>query len=55
MILVSEPQNEEFIRKTGFEFATTVEEAYEMAKKKLPENYTITVMAHGANTLPKMD
>ena len=55
VILVSEPQNEEFIRKTGVEFATTVEEAYEMAKKKLPENYTITVMAHGANTLPKMD
>lgn len=54
VILVSEPQNEEFIRKTGFEFAATIEEAYEIAKKNLPEDYSITVMAHGANTLPKM-
>lgn len=55
VVLVSEPQNEEFIRKAGFEFAENIEDAYEIAKKKLPENFTITVMAHGANTLPKLD
>ena len=55
VILVSEPQNEEFIRNAGMEFATDVNEAYEMAKKKLPEDFTITMMAQGANTLPKVD
>lgn len=53
VILVSEPQNERFIRNAGMEFATDVTEAYEIAKKKLPEEFTITIMAQGANTLPK--
>ena len=54
IILVSEPQNKEFIEKAGLHFATDVNEAYEMAKKQLPQDFTITVMEHGANTLPKL-
>ena len=54
IILVSEAQNKEFIEKAGLHFATDVNEAYEMAKKQLPENFTITIMEHGANTLPKL-
>ena len=52
-ILVSLPKNKEFIEKAGMIAATSIEEAIEIAEKKLGrDNYTITVMAHAANTVP---
>ena len=54
VILVSAPENEDFIRRGGFEFAPDIETAYEMGKEKLGEKFTVTLMTHGANTLPKL-
>ena len=54
VILVSAPENEDFIRRGGFEFAPDIETAYQMGKEKLGENFTVTLMTHGANTLPKL-
>jgi len=52
-ILVSLPQNKEFIEKAGMIAATSLEEAILIAEKKLGRaDYTITVMAHAANTVP---
>ena len=52
-ILVSLPQNKEFIEKAGMIAATSIEEAIAIAEKKLGRtDYTITVMAHAANTVP---
>lgn len=52
-ILVSLPQNKEFIEKAGMTFAASLEEAILIAEQKLGrEDYTITVMAHAANTVP---
>jgi len=52
-ILVSLPQNKEFIEKTGMIAATSIEEAILIAEKILGrKDYTITVMAHAANTVP---
>jgi nickel-dependent lactate racemase len=52
-IVVSMPQNKEFIEKTGMLAASSLEEAVCMAEEKLgKKEYTITVMAHGANTVP---
>jgi len=52
-ILVSLPQNKEFIEKAGMIAATSMEEAISIAEKILGrEDYTITIMAHAANTVP---
>jgi len=52
-ILVSLPQNKEFIEKTGMIAATSIEEAILIAEEKLGrKDYTITVMTHAANTVP---
>jgi nickel-dependent lactate racemase len=52
-IVVSMPQNKAFIEKTGMLAAESLEEAVYLAEKKLgTKEYTITVMAHGANTVP---
>jgi len=52
-ILVSLPQNKEFIEKAGMIAATSLEEAIGIAEKILDrKDYTITVMAHAANTVP---
>lgn len=52
-IVVSLPRNKEFIEKTGMLAAANLEEAVRMAEEKLgKKDYTITIMAHGANTVP---
>ena len=52
-ILVSLPQNKEFIEKAGMIAATSIEDAILIAEKILNrKGYTITVMAHAANTVP---
>lgn len=52
-ILVSLPENKAFIEKTGMIAATSLEEAILIAEEKLGrKDYTITVMAHAANTVP---
>lgn len=52
-IVVSLPQNKEFIEKAGMLTAVSLDEAITMAEKIIgKEEYTITVMAHGANTVP---
>lgn len=53
MIVVTKPENAEFIRKTGMIPAATAEEAMQIAKEKIGrEDFTITVMCHAANTVP---
>ncbi len=52
-ILVSLPENKAFIEKTGMIAATSLEEAIVIAEEKLGrKDYTITIMAHAANTVP---
>ncbi|WP_378954915.1 nickel-dependent lactate racemase [Pelosinus sp. sgz500959] len=52
-ILVSLPENKEFIEKTGMIAAASLEEAIQIAEEKLGrKDYSITVMAHAANTVP---
>lgn len=52
-IVVSLPQNKDFIEKAGMLTAVSLEEALTMAGEILgKDDYTITVMAHGANTVP---
>lgn len=52
-IVVSLPRNKEFIEKTGMIAAASLEEAIKIAEEKLGrKDYTITVMAHAANTVP---
>lgn len=52
-IVVSLPQNKEFIEKAGMLTAASLAEAIAMAEEIIGQkNYTITVMAHGANTVP---
>lgn len=52
-IVVSLPRNKEFIEKAGMIPATSLEEAILIAEKKLGRtDYTITIMAHAANTVP---
>ena len=53
MIVVTKPENAEFIRKTGMIPAASAEEAMEIARKKIGrDDFTITVMSHAANTVP---
>mgnify|MGYP000408762401 CR=1 FL=1 len=59
IILVTKPENFEAIRKTNQIPVATVEEAWEIAKKKMEDegkkDYTITVMAHCASIVPYKD
>ncbi len=53
MIVVTKPENAEFIRKTGMIPATSAEQAIQIAREKIGrDDFTITVMAHAANTVP---
>jgi nickel-dependent lactate racemase len=53
IIIVTRPENTDFIRKTGMIPATSAAEALGIAHEKLGrDNYTITVMTHGAGTVP---
>jgi len=53
MIVVTKPENAEFIRKTGMIPASSAEEAMQIARKKIGrDDFTITVMSHAANTVP---
>ena len=52
-IVVTLPENKAFIEKAGMIAVTTFAEAIQLAEKKLArKDYTITVMAHAANTVP---
>ncbi|EIW22826.1 nickel-dependent lactate racemase [Pelosinus fermentans] len=52
-IVVSLPQNKVFFEKAGMLTASSLDEAITMAEKIINKTeYTITVMAHGANTVP---
>ncbi|WP_312522317.1 nickel-dependent lactate racemase [Anaerospora sp.] len=52
-IVVTLPENKAFIEKAGMIAVTTMEEAMAIAEEKLGrKDYTITVMAHAANTVP---
>lgn len=53
VIVVTKPENADFIRKTGYIPATSADEALALAKKALgKEEFTITCMTHAANTAP---
>lgn len=53
LIVVTKPENVDFVKKTGMIPATSAEEALAIARQKLGrEDYTITVMGHAANTVP---
>ncbi|MDR3560327.1 MAG: nickel-dependent lactate racemase [Negativicutes bacterium] len=53
LIVVTLPENAAFIEKGGMIPATTIEEAIDIAGKKLGRaDYSITVMPHAANTVP---
>ncbi|MDF2572928.1 MAG: larA 4 [Sporomusa sp.] len=52
-IIVTLPENKDFIEKAGLIAATTLEEAMAIAEQKLGrKDYTITIMPHAANTVP---
>lgn len=53
MIIVTKPENADFIRKTGMIPASSAAEAMQIAKEKIGRSdFTITVMSHAANTVP---
>ena len=53
MIVVTKPENAEFIRKTGMIPASSAEEAMRIAREKIGrDDFTIAVMSHAANTVP---
>jgi nickel-dependent lactate racemase len=53
LIIVTKPENAEFIRNAGMIPAITAEEAFIIAKEKLGrEDFTITLMPAAANTVP---
>jgi lactate racemase len=53
LIVVTLPENKVFIEKAGMIPATTLAEAVQIAEEKLNrKDYTISVMSHGANTVP---
>ncbi|TWH47324.1 nickel-dependent lactate racemase [Sporomusa sp. KB1] len=52
-VMVTRPENAEFVSKTGMIAATTIEDALRIAREKCgTDNPTYTVMPQGANTLP---
>jgi len=53
LIIVTKPENADFIRATGMIPATSAEEAMQIAREKLgEEDFTITVMTEAATTVP---
>ncbi|MBP2656421.1 MAG: hypothetical protein H6Q73_3990 [Firmicutes bacterium] len=53
LIIVTLPENKIFIEKAGMIPATTLDEALLIAEEKLNrKDYTISVISHGANTVP---
>ncbi|MDU4960835.1 MAG: nickel-dependent lactate racemase [Sporomusaceae bacterium] len=53
LIIVTKPENCDFIRNAGMIPASSAEEALAIAREKLGrDDYTITVMGHAANTVP---
>ncbi|MBP2663433.1 MAG: larA 4, partial [Firmicutes bacterium] len=53
LIIVTLPQNKDFITKAGMIPAASLEEAIAIAEQKLGrKDYSITVMPHAANTVP---
>lgn len=55
-IVVTLPENKAFVEKAGMIFAASMDEAMALAEQKLARNdYTITVMAHAANTVPLLN
>lgn len=54
-IMVTKPENEAFIRKANMIPVTNIDDALRLAYEKCgTENPKITVMPHGANTLPQL-
>lgn len=55
VIIVTKPENAEFVRHAGFIPAATAEEAMQIAREKLgKDDFSITVMAEAATTVPLM-
>ena len=53
MIVVTKPENADFVRKTGMIPASSAAEAMQIAREKIGRSdFTITVMTHAANTVP---
>jgi lactate racemase len=53
LIIITLPQNKDFITKAGMIPAASLEEAIAIAEQKLGrKDYSITVMPHAANTVP---
>ena len=53
LILVTRPENAEYVRKTGMIPVSSAEEAMRVARQKIGrDDFTITVMSHAANTVP---
>lgn len=53
LIIVTKPENTDFMRRAGIIPATGLAEAYDIAKRELGrEDYSITVMPFAANTVP---
>ena len=53
MIVVTRPENADFIRKTGMIPAASAAEAMKIAREKIGRSdFTISVMTHAANTVP---
>jgi nickel-dependent lactate racemase len=53
LIIVTLPQNQDFIRNAGMIPAASLEEAIAIAEQKLgSKDYSVTVMPHAANTVP---
>ncbi|HWR39490.1 MAG TPA: nickel-dependent lactate racemase [Patescibacteria group bacterium] len=52
-IVVTLPENKEFIERAGMTAVTTLKEAMAVAEDKLGrKDFTVTLMPHGANTVP---
>ncbi|HWR06148.1 nickel-dependent lactate racemase [Sporomusa sp.] len=53
LIIVTKPENADFVQNAGMIAATTTDEAFAIAKEKIDrEDFTITVMPVAANTVP---
>lgn len=55
LIIVTMPQNKDFVTKAGMIPAASIEEALAIAEQKLGrKDYSVTIMDHAANTVPVM-
>lgn len=50
--VVTRPENFDIIRQTGQIPAPDLQTAWNMARKEVPEHYTVTIMGHAAATFP---